>query len=264
MKIFVIDDEKNALEYLTDKVMEVCPDADVQCFQKAQEALERAKEEAFDVAFLDIQMPKINGIALAKKFKEINPKSNIIFVTGYSEYTMDAFSLDASGYLLKPASSQQVQHALDNLRYPVAKAEKGMLTVQCFGNFEVYYNGEPLRFKYAKTKEMLAYLIDRNGANCTLDEICVALWEDDDNHKSYLRSMQKDLLDVLGEIGCKDIFAKQRGAGAIIKSRIACDYFDWLDGKPSGINAYHGEYMSQYSWAENTAALLFDDYYDED
>lgn len=258
MRIFVIDDEENALEYLTELVKEVKPDAEVETFLKAAEALSAAKKGAPDVIFTDIQMPGTNGISLARKFKAINAKSNIVFVTGYSEYTMDAFSLDASGYLLKPASADQVAHALDNLRYPIDLTSQTKVTAQCFGNFELFCDGEPIRFKYSKSKEALAYMIDRKGAVCSNQEVIVNLWEDDEDHASYYRSILKDISDTLATLGCGNIYKKGWGGASIVPDKIKCDYYDFLAGKIGGINAYQGEYMNQYSWAESTAATLFD------
>lgn len=259
MVIYVIDDEENAREYLVDKIRKAREDADVLDFESAKKALDSVTEKPFDVAFLDIQMPKVNGVTLAKKFKEINPKSNIIFVTGYSEYMADAFSLDASGYLLKPASADQVKHALENLRYPVKTDDGPSVVIQCFGNFEVFYKGEPVRFKYTKSKEVIAYLVDRKGALCSNNEIITALWEDDEKHDSYFRSLLKDIQDVFAEAGCREIVSRQRAGASLVKGNVRCDYFDFLDGKPAGINAYHGEYMNQYSWAEETAGTIFAD-----
>ena len=259
MLIYCIDDEQNALEYISRKVKEAEPGADIHQFSSARAALDSSKELPFDVAFLDIQMPGIDGIALAKKFKAINPKANLVFVTGYSEYTMDAFSLDASGYLLKPATTSQVRHALDNLRYPIVVKGGPKVTVQCFGNFEIFADGVPINFKYNKSKEVIAYLVDRNGATCSNSEVIINLWEDDEDHNSYYRSLLKDITDTLTALGCADIFKRKWGGASIVKDKLRCDYYDYLSGTPQGINAFHGEYMNQYSWAEATAGELYMD-----
>ena len=133
--------------------------------------------------------------------------------------------------------------------------EPPRLTARVFGNFEIYYNGVPLAFQYSRTKELIAYLIDRNGALCTNGEIIAALFEDDDNHDAYLRSLRKDLLDTLSAVGCADVIVQQRGRLGILPQKIDCDYFRWLKGNRLGCE-YRGEYMKQYSWAERTAALL--------
>lgn len=259
MIIYAIDDEENALEYIIRKIKAAEPSAEVMGFNSAPEALESAKTKPFDVAFMDIQMPGITGIELAKKFKKINPKANMIFVTGYSEYTMDAFSVDASGYLLKPATKDQVRHALDNLRYPLTVAGGPKVCAQCFGDFEFFVNGVPVHFKYNKSKEVIAFLVDRKGAQCSNDEVIINLWEDDDDHSAYYRSLMKDIQDTFKELGIEDVFDRQRAGASIIADKIRCDYFDYIAGKPEGINAYKGEYMRQYSWAEETGAVLYDE-----
>ena len=257
MIIYAIDDEENALEYIVRKISEAAPEAEVYSFSDPAEALKKSESLPFDVAFLDIQMPGIDGMTLAKKFKSLNIKANLIFVTGYSEYTMDAFKIDASGYLLKPATTEQVRHALENLRYPVRVSDGPKLTAQCFGNFELFVNGQPLRFKYSKSKEVVAFLIDRKGAICRNEEVIVELWEDDEDHGAYYRSLIKDIHDTFVEAGCEDVLIKQWGGAAVAKDKIHCDYYDYLDGKLVGINAYQGEYMNQYSWAEETAGVLY-------
>lgn len=259
MIIYAIDDEQNALEYITRKIQAAEPSAEIHIFNNALEAIESAKILPFDVAFMDIQMPGITGVELAKKFKKINPKSNMVFVTGYSEYTMDAFSLDASGYLLKPATKDQVRHALDNLRYPVTTTTGSKACAQCFGDFEFFVNGTPVHFKYNKSKEVIAFLVDRKGAQCTNDEVIINLWEDDEDHSAYYRSLMKDIQDTFKALEISEVFDRQRAGASIIPDKIRCDYYDYLAGKPEGINAYKGEYMQQYSWAEETAAILYDE-----
>ena len=153
---------------------------------------------------------------------------------------------------MKPITAEKVKRELDNLRRPVPEEKR--IQVQCFGNFEVYLDGIPLEFKYHKTKELLAYLVDRKGALCTNGEIIAKLFGDD-NHNAYLRSLRKDLLDTLETAGCTDIITQQRGRLGIDPAAIRCDYYDWCDGKKMG-NPYLEEYMAQYSWSEYTNAAL--------
>jgi hypothetical protein len=103
---------------------------------------------------------------------------------------------------------------------------------------------------------MLAYLVDRKGALCTNGEITAVLFEDDNGHEAYFRSLRKDLTDTLESAGCDGILAQQRGRIGIIPDLVECDYFNWCSGKRYGSNAFHGEYMTQYSWGEYTNAML--------
>ena len=252
MKIIALDDEELALEGLLDAIQACAPDAELHGFSYAEDVLEYLEDHDCDVAFLDVEMAGLNGMELAEQLKLHNPAVNIIFATGFSSYQGSAFYIHASGYLMKPITVEKVRKELANLRRPVPEEKR--FQVQCFGNFEVYLDGIPLEFKYHKTKELLAYLVDRKGALCTNGEIIAKLFGDD-NHNAYLRSLRKDLLDTLETAGCKDIITQQRGRLGIDPEAIRCDYYDWCDGKRMG-NSYRGEYMMQYSWGEYTNAVL--------
>lgn len=256
MTILVVDDEKLALASIVEQITQVLPEAEILSFRKPTEALEAVREHPCEIAFLDIEMREMDGITLAKRIKRLYPQTNIIFTTGYSEYSTEAFSLHASGYLLKPVETQQIREELDNLRHPVRLETGRKLQARTFGNFEVYVGGEPLSFRYSKTKELFAYLIDREGAVCSNRELMSVLWESDEPHQSYIQKIRKDLQNVLEESGCAEVFVNKWGGCGINTDMIDCDYYDWIAGKPYAINAYRGEYMAQYSWAELTHGSL--------
>ena len=255
MKILAVDDEQLAREGLERAIKEAEPSAEIYSFKKAGEALEFYQSNACEVAFLDIQMRSMSGVELAKKLKMINPQVNIIFATGFGEYREEALDMHVSGYLTKPITPQKIRKELDNLRHPVPVENKKRVRFYTFGNFEVYVDGEPLRFKYDRTKEMLAYLVDRNGAYCTNTEIMATLWEDE-KRNSYFGNLRKDLLDAFREKGCADVIDAGWGKMRVDREKVDCDYYDWCDGKIQAINQYRGEYMAQYSWAEMTNAVL--------
>lgn len=260
MRILAVDDEKLALEALTLAISKADPDAEIISFRRADEALGYAKENAVDVAFLDIEMRQMSGIELALKLKEVSPRINVVFSTGYAEYRGEAFNLHASGYITKPITADKVSVELENLRYPVEREASGSgvsgkrIYCQTFGNFEVFADGKPLDFKYEKTRELLAYLVDR-GSLCSSNEIMTALWEDD-QHGSYLRNLKKDLLETLDSVGCKDVVDNQWGKLGVIPDKIDCDLYEWKKGVPTAINAYRGEYMAQYSWGEFSVGMF--------
>ena len=254
MIVIAVDDERLALENLADSIRQASPDAQIHRFRYSEDALAFAKENQVDVAFLDVEMVSMNGVELAELLKLFHPDINIIFSTGYGHYRDAAFDLHASGYLTKPITPEKVRKELDNLRRPVRNPKR--IRIRAFGNFEVYLDGTPISFKYSKTKEMLAYLVDRKGALCTNGEIMAILFEEDKGHEAYFRSLRKDLTDILETAGCSEILSQQRGRLGIIPELVDCDYFSWCVGKSSPGNAYLGEYMTQYSWSEYTNARL--------
>ena len=255
MKILAVDDEKIALQGLLSSIEKAAPDAEVYGFRYATDAVEHMRQCPCDVAFLDIEMKGMNGVELANALKEINPDVNLIFATGFGSYRDSAFDLHASGYLIKPITAERVRNELENLRRPVASQRR--LKVLTFGNFEVLFNNTPLVFKYQKSKEMLAYLIDRKGAMCSTGELMAVLFEDGDDHKAYYHRLRSDLIDTLSACGCEGALVQQRGILGVSVDKVDCDYYDYLNGKLSLERIYHGEYMAQYSFAEVTNAELF-------
>ena len=248
MKILLVDDEKLQLLRLEDSVKSVVKDADIFSFINPLEALEKSKQEQIDIAFLDIEMPKTNGIMLAKSIKVINPKVNIIFVTAYDNYALDAYNLHASGYVSKPVNAEKIKIELEALRYPIEVKSDKKLQVKCFGNFEVFVDGVPVKFTYSKSKEVFAYLVDREGAAININELNAVLWEED--HKSYLRNLICDIQKTLDSLGVKDVFIKRHNECYIDPSKISCDAYEYKNNNPEAIRKYRGEYMYQYEWAK--------------
>ena len=94
------------------------PNATITGFTRPSEAIEYAKANRIALAFLDIELGKTNGLELCRMLLEINPRTNVIYLTAYIEYAFDAWSTGASGFMLKPITAQGVQAQLKNLRYP--------------------------------------------------------------------------------------------------------------------------------------------------
>lgn len=258
MRILAVDDEKLMLESLCDCIREAAPEAELVSFGSASKASAYVEQEQVDVAFLDIRMRGMDGIELGKRIKVRHPNANIVMCTGYDDYIFEAVNeVRCNGYLMKPVHTEDIRTELANLRIPLLSPEKKQkLYLRCFGNFEVFVDGRPLKFQSIKTKELLAYLVDRCGAVCRNGEIMAVLWEDEGSHESYLKKCRKDLLETLEDAGFRDVVVQQWGGMGIDRQRVGCDYYEWLDGTVEGLNAFNGEYMSQYSWSENTRGMF--------
>ena len=254
MIAIAVDDEALMLRALVKAISE-SPDINkVIEFSDCEDALNYAKSNPVNVAFLDINMRGMGGLALAENILSYKPNCKIVFCTGYEEYAISAFKLHASGYLMKPVSAKDVQAEIDNIKG--VKQKEKLLEVKCFGNFEVYAKGERVTFKRSRTKELFAFLVDRKGAGMTAKQICAVLFPDDiDDNKNatYLRQLVLDLKTTLKSVGAEEVFCHETPCYRIDTNLLKCDYISHLEsGKPE----FRGEYMTQFSWAEDTCAML--------
>ncbi len=253
MKALVVDDKYFAVDDLIATLEDIDPQGEYIGKYSPAEALVAVEETSdFDVVFLDIDMPGENGMELAKKMMKIRKKLNIIFVTGYPEYALPVHEMYVSGFLVKPASKTAVQKALENLRYPINQKR---IRIHALGNFEVFVDEKPLKFGRTKTKELLAYLVDRHGAGCTNGELMAILWEDDGDielRSAHLRKLIKDLKDTFEKEGLEEFVVRGRNTTSILTDMVSCDYYDLLAAGREAVDEYTGEYMMQYSWAETT------------
>jgi two-component SAPR family response regulator len=249
-----VDDEPLMLKMLEMAIREAKPDADITAFRKQEELLEDAKKNGCDIAFLDIHMRGMNGVELARKLKAVNPKMNIIFVTGFSEYKGDAMDMKASGYIMKPVTKEKIEQELADLRFPIVPKSNALLRVQCFGNFDVFLpNGDHLKFERSKSKEIFAYLVHRHGSSCSTKEIAAALFEDepyDTKQQNYVQQLIHSMIKSLKAAGAEAAIVRSYNALAVNVDVLDCDYYRFQELDAGAVNAYQNEYMSQYYWAE--------------
>ena len=264
MNILIVDDNGTVLGEQTELIKALMPDAEIFGCEGGIPALAKARETKIDVAFLDTEMPELNGIDLGQYLKELNPFVNIVFLSEVKKYAFDAWKLHASGYIMKPLTKKKADHELNELRYSEALKKQKRVFAQTFGNFEIFIDGKPAVFKYNRTKEILALLVNNRGAQTTNGEIITALWEEDgdiDKKMSYLRNLRQDLQNTLKALKLENMIIKQRGSMAIATDEIECDLYEWLADKNKSKYEYIGDYMNQYSWAEYVHAELDEIYY---
>ena len=263
MLFFAIDDEPAMLSELHDAIAAAVPGAEIMDFKRAADVLSAITEQGAqpDVVFSDIELPGMDGLNLAVQIKNSAPGAKIVFVTGFAQYALEAFKRHVQGYLMKPVDADMIRGELEALSLPLPNLEHSAekLLVRCFGHFEVFRHGKPVFFQRRQSKELLAFLIDREGRACTAEEIAAALWEDDTDlsaAKQRVRNLLSDLRATLREIGMEDLLIRERRQIAVRCEMVDCDYYRMLSGDMSAVNAYGGEYMVDYSWAELTSGRL--------
>lgn len=192
MNILAVDDELSGINMLSRSIQKAVPEAELASFQDPYEALEYAKGCEVSIAFVDVRMPGMGGLALAAELKRLHPKINIIFVTGYREYAGAAFALHASGYVQKPVSPGVVLEQMENLRFPPEPAP----SIQRLGPYtfdhvaqRVYLNGEDTLLKPREFR-LFCLLAENPEQFFTPEELYQRVWGDEaigNVHTVYVR-----------------------------------------------------------------------------
>lgn len=257
MKIVAVDDEAPALANALMLLERVAPDAERTGFRSVQDALAYCVDNPVDVALLDVRLGDVDGVELARRCRQRNPRCNVVFVTAYPDYALDAYGVRASGYLVKPLCEDDLRAEFDSLRF-APYMQPARVRVQAFGAFEVFVDGAPLRFPLAKCKECLAYLVDRHGACVSFSALASVLWEDriyDRPTQNSMHQVVHRMIGALRDAGVDDIVLRRRDGMAVDVSKVECDYYRALDeGRLPSM--FMGEYMANYSWAESTLGEL--------
>lgn len=255
MRIIVVDDEERARNLL-EMILRGLGHQDVWTFGDAQSALSYLKENACDVAFLDVEMPGMSGLDLAEELLKLSVIPAIVFQTAYPQYAVRAWDSDAVDYLLKPYGRDQVQRALERAsrRNLICwQSKTPSVEIHCFPSFALWINGVPLTFDNRKAKELLAYLVHMQGNWVSTDRIIYALFEDSEEKsaKNYYRLVLYRLKQTLKEVGLERLVESGYGKARVNPEHFVCDYYRFLQGETS---LFFGEYMSDYNWAEQTLA----------
>lgn len=116
--VILVDDRKLILTGGLPVLEEVMPNATITGFTNADEVVSYAKENQIALAFLDIELRNTNGLDLCRKLLQINSRTNVVFLTAYADYSLDAWKTGASGFMLKPITAAGVREQLEKLRYP--------------------------------------------------------------------------------------------------------------------------------------------------
>lgn len=258
MNVIYVDDEQPArdnFKYSVEKFSEI---RSLHFFDTGEKAVLWVKEHHVDVAFLDIEMSGLHGIELAKALKEIDRNIRIVFVTAYSQYALEAFQVDAIGYILKPYSRDEIRKELEKAAMMRPLLTK-KIVITTIPNFSVRVNGEILRINNVKSRELLALLVDRAGVGVSSAEAISYLWperEGDEKTQALYRMTLKRLMDTLREAGIEEVVGATGREKYIDCSRVDCDLYRILEGDIDAVPYYVGEYMREYSWAETRNAQL--------
>ncbi|MFE5322269.1 response regulator [Paenibacillus sp. NPDC056579] len=229
LKAVLIDDEEIALDVLEIVLQEVGGVSVEGKFFRVDEALAYLEHSAVDLIFLDIEMPGMNGLAVAERLSQRWPGMQIIFVTAYQEYAVEAFEVNAFGYLLKPVSKERLAKTLDRYRNQyqnnngISRAGQAVgiaaeklhteeperrLFLNALGSMELYDSHRKLvTWRTKKAKEMFAYLWHYNGTPVQRDRILDDLWPElpFDRAQALLHTTLYHVRNTLKQAGFPDM-----------------------------------------------------------
>ena len=259
MNIICVDDEPYAVEYTVRQCRQLPQAEEVRGFVHTREALDYARDHPVDLAILDINMPETDGIALAIQIKQLRPQAAVLFLTAYREYAFDAYSAHPSGYLLKPVSQEELAKEIRQIFAEEKPVPASHIQVKTFGEFDLLVDGKNVVFARAKSKELLAYLVDRQGGTVTRNAAFAVLFEDEPYTRArqkYMDVIIRSMRQTLDTIGAGEILEMNRSGLRIRPEKMDCDVYRFFSGDERTIKSFQGEYMSAYSWASIKEAYL--------
>ena len=266
MRVMIVDDERMATEELYDICVSHHSIREAVTFDNPADALVFiAQNSDVDIAFLDIEMPIMTGLDLAKRINTISSDTKIVFVTGFKEYAYDAYQVNAIGYILKPYDDDAVFNEIEKAQRMSDTIPKKEVSVKTFGYFDIFVNNKPVYFSSAKAKEFMALLVDRQGGAVSTEQAVSALWPDreyDETVQSLFRKMLKSLRASLSDAGISDIFVDVRNQRSIDVSKFSCDYYKFIENPRENVDTFHGEYMTGYAFAKPTAVKIRNKFYE--
>jgi len=151
-------------------------------------AIEKIGELKPEVVFLDINMPQLQGIDAASRILDASPATDIVFVTAFDQYAVEAFELHALDYLLKPIAQERLEKTINRLRKEntaVRDCNSSKLKIRCFGRFQLgWEDREPVRWRIEKAKELFVYLLQNHNRSISKDELMDKLWPEEDSQRA--------------------------------------------------------------------------------
>lgn len=255
MRLIYVDDEKILLENFQLTVKGLSKIYSLETFNRGEDALKWAEHNPVDVAFLDIEMPVMNGIELAKRLKQVDENIRIVFVTAFDQYALQAFGVEAIGYLLKPYTREDIERELTKASY-IRRRPKKEIMIRTMPDLMIFVDGKPLSLGHTKQEELLALLIDRGAAGITKGDAISCLWPEKTAGDSIYWTTMSRLKERLDAEDLSDLIVTKGQTKCINTELVECDLYRILEGDKEALFHYEGAYLRRFSWAEERNAQL--------
>lgn len=262
MRAIIVDDEPLMMRKF-ERLSEGIADLNlVGKFEDPRQALEFMEREAVEAAFLDIEMPVMDGITLAEKLRELRPDIIIVFITAYDEYIKEFNDIGGDYYIIKPYTRKVIENMMEKLRLLSSRQNKDVY-IQTFGRFLVKRAGKPIRLT-GKAKEILALIVTRHGKEISNEEIYSVIWEgrpySNANMAVYYNALRR-LKEFLREAGLSDLLISTTRGQLLNVDMVDCDYYSWKEKNSDLRSRFEGEFLTEYSWGERMLSdILLEEY----
>ena len=252
MRTILVDDMILDLQLFELKCADMSDFEIVGKFTDPLAAIAFAENNVVDFAVLDIDMPGMTGIELARRLREIRSDIIIVFATAHPKFAVDALKMKADYVIFKPFDREDIMDVLERAKL-FRQRQKKRYRFHTFGLFDMEADGIPVRFRSGKAKELMALCVYFNGRPVSIHEMVARLWGDDaadsPENTGYRRTI-KELADSLKTYGAEELFIRERGCVRIRMDLAESDYQEFLSGSMDACLKFQGSFMSQYSWAE--------------
>ncbi|QZY55770.1 response regulator [Crassaminicella profunda] len=282
LKVIAIDDEYIALERLKRVLKKIDYIKLIDTFNEPEKALEFfvTTKERIDIVFLDIEMPRMNGLELAEKIIGEHIGTDIIFLTAYDQYALEAFKVHAVSYLLKPIDLEEMNKQLNHLyrKKQIAKEDiqNKKIFIQGFGGFSCKSeDGKTIKWRTKKAEELVALLTHYQGKKISREMILDRLWPEKDRKSasSNLYTTCYYIRKKLEKIGVEHFLVRDKENYYIDIKDNQVDFIDFskkiilphkqtMESLIQLANTYKGQYLKDmaYEWGESRAIWFENEY----
>lgn len=286
IRVVLIDDEEHALDMLEIMLRELGNVDIAGKYMNPLQAVEDIKQQQVDAVFLDIEMPGMKGVDVARVIQTAHPGLHIIFTTAYAEYAIEAFEIHSLDYLLKPIKQERLHQSFKRIeeavmRRSVEREESDGPRIRCMGGFSVQLGNAgsaQLSWRTNKEKELCALLVHRSGQTVESVVIMEALWPESNAEKArtYLHTCISLLRKNIRESGLPFTVHKTGNGYSLDCNNLVCDATELeqlldntLEGTGLGVKLlerimalYEGDYLEDcdFTWALLRREKLADKY----
>ena len=258
MKTILVDDMLLDLQLFELKCADMPEFEIVGKFTDPAEAIAYVRAHEVDFALLDIDMPGMNGIELAKQMRQLRSDIIIVFATAHPRFAVEALKMKADYIIFKPFDQEDIADVMERARL-FRQRQRKRVYFQTFGSFDMLLDGSPVHFRSARAKELLALCVFRNGSPLSIHDMVAYMWGENvltTTEKTGYRRVIKELADTLSGCGAGELLVRQRGSLYIRMDLADSDYQRFMRGDMEACLEFQGEFMRQYSWAEDAIYAL--------